>query len=160
MPRLVFTYFIEESSLAKRVFCLGSHIEVNENPNARRPSFVRSQSGNDKITYEEGTWISQMIRKHYAPFLMKNSTRFAVLFIYLGYLAISIYGCCILRQGLEPSKLLVEDSYARKYSKNIEKYFWSQGILYFFAEIFVHEVASKMIASFFQVFNLKLFSKM
>lgn len=99
--------------------------DVKHEPNT---ASHRSQSENDKVIYQEGTWISRMIHIHYAPFLMKNSTRFGVLLLYLCYVGVSVYGCSIVRQGLEPSRLLVDGSYAKKYDKNMEKYFWTIGM--------------------------------
>ena len=46
------------------------------------------------------------------------------LLIYLGF---GVYGCTLLREGLEPINLLVHDSYAIPHYKNLERYFWSYG---------------------------------
>lgn len=46
---------------------------------------------------------------------------------YLIYLAIAIYGCLQLREGLEPVNLLVEDSYAIPHYHALEHYFWHYG---------------------------------
>lgn len=59
---------------------------------------------------------------------MNMYSKIATLILFLIYLATSIYGCCLLRQGLEPVKLLVDDSYAIEYYRNLEDYFWKYGV--------------------------------
>lgn len=44
------------------------------------------------------------------------------------YLAFGVWGCTLLREGLEPINLLVRDSYAIPHYHNLEKYFWSYGM--------------------------------
>lgn len=46
---------------------------------------------------------------------------------FLIYMAIGIYGCMQLREGLEPVNLLVEDSYAIPHYRQLEQYFWHYG---------------------------------
>lgn len=43
------------------------------------------------------------------------------------YIALSVYGCLHLREGLEPINLLVQDSYAIPHYHYLEKYFWNYG---------------------------------
>lgn len=120
-------------NIITRLFCLGTHFvmpssdKTHKKLSLSRSNSARSQNEKSKVQYQEGTWVSRMIKMHYAPFLMKNSTRFAVLGLYLIYLALSIYGCIIMKVGLEPSRLLVSDSYAKKYSDRLADYFWKLG---------------------------------
>ena len=44
------------------------------------------------------------------------------------YVAIAIFGCSHIREGLEPVNLLVEDSYAIPHYRILEKYFWHYGV--------------------------------
>lgn len=43
------------------------------------------------------------------------------------YLAFAIYGCTIVREGIEPSHLLVGDSYAVPHYEAWHRYFWHYG---------------------------------
>uniref|UniRef100_A0A915HSA6 SSD domain-containing protein n=1 Tax=Romanomermis culicivorax TaxID=13658 RepID=A0A915HSA6_ROMCU len=120
-----------------RWFCLGSisgyQAPTKNDPKDRRALALsrslslREQTEGGKVPYQEGTWISRTIRLHYAPFLMRLETKVAVFFIYVAYLAMAIYGCVTTRQGLEPMRLLVQDSYAIKYYIRLEQYFWHVG---------------------------------
>lgn len=109
-----------------RLFCLGTRVTSDEISDSKPPlSAVQNPDGPDNGT--SGTWISKMIKLHYAPFLMKTSTKLAALFLYLVYLALSIYGCYICKQGLEPVRLVVSDSYTIKSFHRLEEYFWKIG---------------------------------
>lgn len=75
----------------------------------------------------EGTDVSRWFRDCYGRFLMKKVTKGAVVVLLLAFWGVSAYGCLSLRQGLEPIKLLIDDSYAVPYYRAIEKYFWPYG---------------------------------
>lgn len=102
------------------MFCLGSHVDHLKTT----PAYVHPTENNLEA---EDTWVSRWIKTRYAPFLMKNSTKLCVLLIYLLYLSISIYGCFYIREGLEPARMLVKDSYATKYMNRMADYFWKKG---------------------------------
>lgn len=120
--------------LFTRLFCLGSHIsrpqldEIPSSPTDPEPSKITSTTTEHNDDDHHLTWMRRMIRNYYAPFLMKRSTQIGVLFLYMGYLAISIYGCTNIHQGLEPARLLVKDSYASKYMDAVSYYFFKKGM--------------------------------
>jgi len=76
---------------------------------------------------DEGTWMSRWIMRYYAPFISRPFVQFCVLIGYILYLSAAILGCASVRQGLEPVRLLLPDSYAVNYYRQLEKYFWSIG---------------------------------
>lgn len=82
------------------------------------------QHGDDEL---EGTAISRWFRDTYGRFLMKKATKAKVIVLLLAFWGVSAYGCYNLRQGLEPIRLLVDDSYGIPYYRNIETYFWDYG---------------------------------
>lgn len=63
----------------------------------------------------------------YAPVLMHPAVKALVLVWLCLYLAIAIWGCTQIRQGLKPVNLLVRDSYAIGHYDHLEKYFWDYG---------------------------------
>uniref|UniRef100_A0A5S6Q2L8 SSD domain-containing protein n=1 Tax=Trichuris muris TaxID=70415 RepID=A0A5S6Q2L8_TRIMR len=63
----------------------------------------------------------------YAPVLMHPVMRFVVVVWFILYLALSIWFCTNLREGLEPVNLLVSDSYAIPHYRALGKYFWNYG---------------------------------
>ncbi|CDW56391.1 patched family protein [Trichuris trichiura] len=81
-----------------------------------------------KADTQEGTWVSRFFRNHFAPFLMKPWTKLMVVLLYVLYLGTSLYGCLGLREGLEPVNLLVSDSYAIPFYRDLGKYFWEVGV--------------------------------
>lgn len=60
---------------------------------------------------EEVHPMSKFFEKHYSPFLTKPWVKAGVFVIYAGYLAASIYGCSILKEGLDTRNLALDDSY-------------------------------------------------
>ncbi|CAI5441258.1 unnamed protein product [Caenorhabditis angaria] len=51
--------------------------------------------------------MGHFFRDYYVPWLLNWKTKLAMLFVFIGYLAISIYGMCIMEQGLDYDKLLL-----------------------------------------------------
>jgi len=74
------------------------------------------------------TWMSTSIKKYYAPFLMHPIAKLTVFAIYIVYIMTAIIGCFNVKQGLEPVTLLLPDSYAVKYYRRMEQYFWAVGM--------------------------------
>lgn len=64
----------------------------------------------------------------YAPILMHPAVKVIVVIWLAVYLAIGIYGCLALREGLRPINLLQATSYAVPYYTAWEKYFWPYGV--------------------------------
>uniref|UniRef100_A0A915K0D5 SSD domain-containing protein n=1 Tax=Romanomermis culicivorax TaxID=13658 RepID=A0A915K0D5_ROMCU len=146
----------KELSLCQKLFLIGSHVtkRINEIssiviptkeqmaigtlpasplPPTAHPIVKKQCSSNGglqqttKIKYEEGTWISRIIRLRYAPFIMHPTSQIGILCGYLLYLGLAIYGALNARQGLEPIRLLMPQSYAVKYYHRLEEYFWHSG---------------------------------
>ena len=64
---------------------------------------------------EESEFMSRIFEKNYGPFLTHKVTKSLVGVIYLAYLAVSIYGCTTLQEGLDISNLALDDSYLIDY---------------------------------------------
>ncbi|XP_077412447.1 patched domain-containing protein 3 [Vanacampus margaritifer] len=80
--------------------------------------------GYDRITQKEKPELmSLMFERFYGPFLTHKYIKAGVFVIYAFYLAVSIYGCCIIKEGLDIKNLALDDSYIRNYYSNQERYF-------------------------------------
>ncbi|XP_023153986.2 patched domain-containing protein 3 [Amphiprion ocellaris] len=78
----------------------------------------------NRITGKEETEaMSYIFERVYGPFLTHKLTKACVLVMYAGYLAVSIYGCCILNEGLDIKNLAVDDSYIIDYYNHQRQYF-------------------------------------
>ncbi|CAG5115926.1 unnamed protein product, partial [Candidula unifasciata] len=64
---------------------------------------------------EEQSVFEKGPRKALVIFLMWTPVRIIVLLVFAGYLAVSIWGCTILRQGLDLKDLVLPSSYFHKY---------------------------------------------
>ncbi|XP_035025376.1 patched domain-containing protein 3 [Hippoglossus stenolepis] len=64
---------------------------------------------------EESELMSRIFEKKYGPFLTHKVTKSIVGVIYVAYLAVSIYGCTTLQEGLDISNLALDDSYIKEY---------------------------------------------
>ncbi|KAK2854485.1 hypothetical protein Q7C36_006354 [Tachysurus vachellii] len=71
--------------------------------------------------------VNHFFKKYYGPFLTKSPTKVCVIFLYLGYLAVGIYGCFLLEQGTEMQHLAADDSYVNIFYKDQDKFFSSYG---------------------------------
>lgn len=58
--------------------------------------------------------------------VLKLPFKIIIIVLFLGYLAAGIYGCVHLKQGLDLSQLVHEDSYYYKYSTSLETHFSRQ----------------------------------
>lgn len=70
---------------------------------------------------------TKFFRNWYGPVLMQPWIRAIAGLWYLIYLALSIYGCAHLKEGLEPANLLVDDSYATPHYRVLERHYWHYG---------------------------------
>lgn len=78
----------------------------------------------DRLTEQEETEpITHIFERFYGPFLTHKLTKACVLFIYAGYLAVSIYGCFVLKEGLNIKNLALDDSYIIDYFNNQRQHF-------------------------------------
>ncbi|XP_030623441.1 patched domain-containing protein 3-like [Chanos chanos] len=82
----------------------------------------------DRETGTEVEWpINHFFKTYYGPFLTKPWTKVCVVLLYAGYLAVGIYGCYYLQQGIEMRNLAADDSYVIDYYDDERKYFSSYG---------------------------------
>lgn len=78
----------------------------------------------DRITETEETEpVSHMFESFYGPFLTHKFTKACVFVIYAGYLAVSMYGCFILKEGLDIRNLALDDSYIIDYYNDQRQHF-------------------------------------
>ncbi|XP_062900359.1 patched domain-containing protein 3-like isoform X1 [Mobula hypostoma] len=55
--------------------------------------------------------VHYFFKEYYGPFLTNGWTKAAVVLLYLGYLAGSIYGCLQIKEGIDLRNLAIDDSY-------------------------------------------------
>ncbi|CAG9537740.1 unnamed protein product [Cercopithifilaria johnstoni] len=104
--------FIKSTSLKCRLFWMGSRADPD--PRNLQQNLKDTSA---KIFFKE--W--------FAPILMNPVVKILVVMWFFIYIALSVYGCLHLREGLEPINLLVQDSYAIPHYRYLEKYFWNYG---------------------------------
>uniref|UniRef100_A0AC35TW28 SSD domain-containing protein n=1 Tax=Rhabditophanes sp. KR3021 TaxID=114890 RepID=A0AC35TW28_9BILA len=105
----------KRQSFWTKLFMLGSHTNIIDEPHQH-----------DQIIAEDSI-PAAFFRNYFGPILMMPLVRVMSCVWFVVYMAISIYGCLQLREGLEPVNLLVEDSYAIPHYRNLEKFFWHYG---------------------------------
>ncbi|KAM8849085.1 patched domain-containing protein 3 [Spinachia spinachia] len=70
----------------------------------------------DRITEKEATEpLSRVFERFYGPFLTHKWIKACVFVFYAGYLSGSVYGCFILKEGLDIRNLALDDSYIVSY---------------------------------------------
>lgn len=72
---------------------------------------------------EETEPISHLFEHFYGPFLTHKVTKLFVFGIFTGYLAVSIYGCVNLQEGLDIRNLALDDSYIISYYDHQAQHF-------------------------------------
>ncbi|XP_008275922.1 patched domain-containing protein 3 [Stegastes partitus] len=78
----------------------------------------------NRITGKEKTEaMSYIFERFYGPCLTHKLTKACVFVMYAGYLAVSIYGCCILKEGLDIKNLALDDSYMIDYYNHQRQHF-------------------------------------
>lgn len=78
----------------------------------------------DHITEKEETEpMSHFFERFYGPFLTHKLTKASVFVIYAGYLAVSIYGCLMLKEGLDTRNLALDDSHIVTYYNSQRQHF-------------------------------------
>uniref|UniRef100_A0A8D2LTI1 Patched domain-containing protein 3 n=2 Tax=Varanus komodoensis TaxID=61221 RepID=A0A8D2LTI1_VARKO len=84
-------------------------------------------------SYDESTGtepehpMNELFRKHYGPFLMHKWTKVFVLVFYLMYLSSSIYGCTLVKEGINVRHLATDNSYVIQYYDWDDEYFSEYG---------------------------------
>ncbi|XP_013382604.1 protein patched homolog 1 [Lingula anatina] len=71
--------------------------------------------------------MAAFFKKYYASFLLKLPVKIIVLVATLGLLGVNVYGLINLKQDFDFNWFIPSDSYASKYTKNMEKFFPSDG---------------------------------
>uniref|UniRef100_UPI00398F5DDB patched domain-containing protein 3-like n=1 Tax=Pristiophorus japonicus TaxID=55135 RepID=UPI00398F5DDB len=66
-------------------------------------------------------------KKYYGPFLTNRWTKAAVVLLYAGYLASSIYGCLHINEGIDLRNLAFDDSYVIKFYDDESNFFSEYG---------------------------------
>ncbi|KAF2171202.1 hypothetical protein M409DRAFT_18319 [Zasmidium cellare ATCC 36951] len=79
---------------------------------------------------EEG-WLSRFIRKYYAPAILGNKTRVAIITIFLGFFAAGIGLLPAVELGLDQRIALPSDSYLINYFNDLDAYFDQGAPVYF-----------------------------
>ncbi|XP_052409849.1 patched domain-containing protein 3 [Carassius gibelio] len=78
----------------------------------------------DKNTHKEfEVPMDSFFKKYYGPFLTRVWVKVLVCLIYAGYLAVSIYGCFQIQEGLDLKHLAVDSSYVGDYYDNEDEFF-------------------------------------
>ncbi|XP_059412939.1 patched domain-containing protein 3-like [Carassius carassius] len=78
----------------------------------------------DKNTHKEFEMpMDSFFKKYYGPFLTRVWVKVLVCLIYAGYLAVSIYGCFQIQEGLDLKHLAVDSSYVGDYYDNEDEFF-------------------------------------
>ncbi|VDP32387.1 unnamed protein product [Soboliphyme baturini] len=113
---------MKNRSVLRKLFCIGSTAVVPLPKGAQG-------SASFMVADKQGSKISRTFQKTIAPILVNPWTITVILVLYAVYLAMSIYGCFLVKEGLEPVNLLVRDSYATKYYQQVDKYFNEKGQL-------------------------------
>ncbi|XP_068160605.1 patched domain-containing protein 3 [Antennarius striatus] len=66
---------------------------------------------------------SNFFKDYYGPFLIKPQVKAAVILLYLGYLAASIYGCFHVQQGIDLYDLAADESHVTRFNRKDRQYF-------------------------------------
>lgn len=76
---------------------------------------------------EKKQLASNFFKDFYGPFLMKPWVKVVVIFLYVGYLATSIYGCFHVQQGIELYDLAADNSHVTRFNRKHRQYFSDYG---------------------------------
>lgn len=76
---------------------------------------------------EETEPMTHILKRIYGPFLTHKGIKACVVVIYAGYLAVSIYGCLVLKEGLDVKNLALDDSYITSFFSSQTQHFSELG---------------------------------
>ena len=79
------------------------------------------------VAKEEEHLAAKIIRQYYGPLLIKKPVKAVVIVLYIAYLAVSLYGCTQVKEGLESHKLARDDSDTHVYFRRDDEYFVEYG---------------------------------
>ncbi len=118
-------------TIVKSIFCTGTVYR----PSKEQETTVKSVELPDAERQIERTSPAQkddsvtghFFRDVYGPFILHPTTKIVVIFVFIIYLTIAIWGCFRLKEGLTPEHIIIEDHYASQYYDK-SKHFWVQGL--------------------------------
>lgn len=76
---------------------------------------------------EEEHLMKLFFKKYYGPFLTTGLAKATVVLLYAGYIALSIYGCTTIEEGIDLKNLAVDQSYVAKYYTDEKTHFAQYG---------------------------------
>ena len=83
---------------------------------------------NGKVVEEAGEHpANKFFKSYYGPFITKPVVKVFVLLLFAGYVGVSIHGCTKVREGLELTDLVADDSYASDFLDKSDEYFTTYG---------------------------------
>ncbi|XP_067870222.1 patched domain-containing protein 3-like [Heterodontus francisci] len=82
---------------------------------------------NEKTDAELEHPVYFFFKNYYGPFLTNRWAKAIVVLLYLGYLASSIYGCLIIKEGIDLRNLAFDDSYVVKFYDDQSDFFSKYG---------------------------------
>ena len=92
--------------------------------NSRASSICCVGGSYDRMTEKEETEpMSHIFERFYGPFLTHKLVKACVFVIYTCYLAVSVYGCFTLKEGLDIKNLALDDSYIISYYNDQRQHF-------------------------------------
>lgn len=82
---------------------------------------------NHETGAEDEHLMNLFFRKFYGPFLTTGFAKATVVLLYLGYIATSIYGCTMIKEGIDLKNLAVDQSYVVRYYEDEKTNFAEYG---------------------------------
>jgi predicted RND superfamily exporter protein len=79
------------------------------------------------VAKQEEHLAANIIRRYYGPLLIKKPVKIVVIVMFAAYLAVSLYGCTQVKEGLEMHKLARDDSDTHTFYKRDSEYFVEYG---------------------------------
>ena len=99
--------------------------------NSPSHQFANGYGGAPFSGVDEEGWLSKFIRKHYAPAILGNRTRVAIITIFLAFFAAGVALLPTVKLGLDKRIAIPSDSYLIDYFNDLDDYFGSGAPLYF-----------------------------
>ncbi|KAM5158310.1 patched domain-containing protein 3-like [Mantella aurantiaca] len=105
--------------------------KVSEQKDEHRSTFYNACCVGGGLNETTGTEtdhpMTYFFHKYYGPFLTNNWTKAIVVVLYCGYLAVSIYGCLQVQEGIDLQNLATDSSYVRPFYDSENLYFDQYG---------------------------------
>ncbi|XP_053186357.1 patched domain-containing protein 3 [Scomber japonicus] len=108
----------------KHWFTCAKILEDSPPTDSKSSSMCCAGGSYDRVTEKEETEpMSQIFERFYGPFLTHKLIKACVFVIYASYLAVSVYGCFTLKEGLDRKNLALDDSYISTYYNTQRQHF-------------------------------------